>query len=39
VDRRRWLAIGIAIVGYSNDQPLKPFHLGLGVVIIPVGAG
>jgi hypothetical protein len=39
VDRRRWLAVGIAIVGYSKDPPLQPFHLGLGVVIILVGAG
>jgi len=34
-----WLAVEIAIVGYSNDPPLQPFYLGLGGVILLVGAG
>jgi uncharacterized membrane protein len=34
-----WLAVEIAIVGYSNDPPLQPVYLGLGVVILLVGAG
>jgi uncharacterized membrane protein len=34
-----WLAVEIAIVGYSNEPPPQPFYLGLGVVILLVGAG
>ena len=34
-----WLVVEIAIVGYANDPPLQPFYLGLGVVIMLVGAG
>lgn len=34
-----WLAVEIAIVGYSNDPPLQPVYLALGVVIVLVGAG
>jgi hypothetical protein len=34
-----WLAVEIAVVGYSNDPPLQPLYLGLGVVIALVGLG
>jgi hypothetical protein len=32
-----WLAVEIAIVGYSNNPPLQPFYLLLGIVISMVG--
>jgi hypothetical protein len=32
-----WLAIEIAIVGYSNNPPLQAFYLALGVAIVLVG--
>ena len=32
-----WLAVEIAVVGYTNDPPLQPFYLVLGVVIAVVG--
>jgi hypothetical protein len=32
-----WLAVEIAIVGYSNDPPLQPFYLLLGVTITVLG--
>jgi hypothetical protein len=32
-----WLAVQIATIGYSNDPPLQPVYLGLGVVITLVG--
>jgi hypothetical protein len=32
-----WMAVEIAIVGYSNSPPLQPFYLLLGVVITGVG--
>jgi hypothetical protein len=32
-----WLAVEIAIVGYSNKPPLQAFYLALGVVIALVG--
>jgi hypothetical protein len=34
-----WLLVEIAIVGYSNNPPLQPFYLGLGIVIALVGVG
>jgi hypothetical protein len=34
-----WLAIEIAVVGYSNEPPLQPFYLLLGVAITVVGLG
>ncbi len=34
-----WLIVEIAIVGYSNNPPLQPFYLGLGIVMTLVGAG
>ena len=34
-----WLAVEIAIVGYSNRPPLQAIYLALGVVILVVGAG
>jgi hypothetical protein len=34
-----WLVVEIAIVGYSNNPPLQPLYLGLGVVITLVGIG
>jgi hypothetical protein len=33
-----WLVVEIAVVGYSNDPPLQAAYLGLGVVLILVGA-
>ena len=34
-----WLAVEIAIVGYTNEPPLQPFYLLLGAVIVAVGLG
>lgn len=34
-----WMAVEIAIVGYSNNPPLQPFCLFLGAVITGVGLG
>jgi hypothetical protein len=34
-----WMAVEIAIVGYSNSPPLQPFYLLLGAVITSVGLG
>jgi uncharacterized protein YbjT (DUF2867 family) len=34
-----WLAVEIAIIGYSNDPPLQPFYLLLGAIITVVGLG
>ena len=34
-----WLAVEIAIVGYSNDPPLQAFYLVLGAAITAVGLG
>lgn len=32
-----WLVVQIAIIGYSNEPPLQPIYLALGVVITVVG--
>ena len=32
-----WLAVEIAVIGYTNDPPLQPFYLILGAVITVVG--
>jgi len=32
-----WLAVQIAIVGYSNSPPLQPFYLLVGAAITAVG--
>ena len=34
-----WMAVEIAIVGYSNSPPLQPFYLLLGAVITSIGLG
>jgi hypothetical protein len=34
-----WLAVGIAIIGYTNDPPLQPFYLLIGTAITVVGLG
>jgi hypothetical protein len=34
-----WMVVEIAIVGYSNNPPLQPFYLVLGVIIAGVGLG
>jgi hypothetical protein len=34
-----WMAVEIAIVGYSNDPPLQPFYVLLGAGITGVGLG
>jgi hypothetical protein len=34
-----WLLVEIAVVGYSNDPPLQPFYLALGVMITLLGVG
>jgi hypothetical protein len=34
-----WMAVEIAIVGYSNNPPLQLFYLLLGAVITGVGLG
>ena len=32
-----WLAVEIAIIGYSNDPPLQPIYIALGAGIALVG--
>jgi hypothetical protein len=32
-----WLTVEIAIVGYSNDPPLQPIYLALGLAIMVLG--
>lgn len=32
-----WLAVEIAIVGYTSEPPLQPIYLGLGVAVVAVG--
>jgi hypothetical protein len=32
-----WLTVEIAIVGYSNDPPLQPVYLVLGIAITVLG--
>ena len=32
-----WLAVEIVIVGYSNDSPMQPMYVVLGVLITLVG--
>jgi hypothetical protein len=34
-----WMAVEIAIVGYSNHPPLQPFYVLLGAAITGVGLG
>ena len=34
-----WMAVEIAIIGYSNSPPLQPFYLLLGAVITCIGLG
>jgi hypothetical protein len=34
-----WLAVEIAIVGYTNDPPLQAFYLFLGAAIAALGLG
>lgn len=34
-----WLAVEIAVIGYTNDPPLQPFYLILGAAITVVGLG
>ena len=34
-----WLAVEIAIIGYTNEPPLQPFYLVLGTAIVLVGLG
>ena len=34
-----WLAVEIVIVGYTNNPPLQPFYLLLGIAITVVGLG
>ena len=34
-----WMAVEIAIVGYSNNPPLQPFYVVLGAVIAGLGQG
>jgi hypothetical protein len=34
-----WMAVEIALVGYSNHPPLQPLYLLLGAVITAVGLG
>lgn len=33
-----WLAVQVAIVGYSNEPPIQAVYIGLGLVIAVVGA-
>lgn len=33
-----WLAVEIAVIGYTNDPPLQPFYLVLGAIIVVVAA-
>jgi hypothetical protein len=32
-----WIAVEIAVIGYSNEPPLQPFYLLLGAAITTVG--
>jgi hypothetical protein len=32
-----WLAVEIAIIGYTSEPPLQPIYLGLGVAVVAVG--
>lgn len=32
-----WLAVEVAIIGYSSDPPLQPFYMLLGAVMAGVG--
>jgi hypothetical protein len=34
-----WIAVEIAIIGYSNHPPLQAVYLALGVAIVVVSAG
>jgi len=34
-----WMAVEIAIIGYTNSPPLQPFYTLLGVMITGVGLG
>ena len=34
-----WMAVEVAIVGYTNSPPLQPFYMLLGAVITGVGLG
>jgi len=34
-----WVAVEIAIIGYSNEPPLQPFYLVLGIAITVVALG
>lgn len=34
-----WLAVEIAIVGYTNEPPLQPFYLLIGAAIAVIGLG
>ena len=34
-----WMAVEIAIIGYTNNPPLQPFYVLLGAVITGVGSG
>jgi hypothetical protein len=33
-----WLAVQIAVIGYSSDPPLQSIYIGLGILIAIVGA-
>ena len=39
IARLIWMAVEIAIVGYTNSPPLQPFYLLLGAAITRVGLG
>jgi hypothetical protein len=34
-----WLAVEIALIGYTNEPPLQPFYIVLGTAIVVVGLG
>jgi hypothetical protein len=34
-----WMAVEIAIIGYSNDPPLQPIYLAVGAALCAVGIG
>ena len=34
-----WLAVEVSIIGYSNDPPLQPFYIALGLALGAGGAG
>lgn len=34
-----WLAVEIAVVGYTNNPPLQPFYLLIGAAITVIGLG